>query len=87
MLTKKYFCDIIRIEVIDLIIFNDILKMLSDKGYTAYRIRKEKLISEGTVSRLRAKQSISTNTIDVLCRLLDCQPNDLMKYEPDEEQS
>ena len=72
-------------EVIYLIVFKDILKMLSDKGYTSYKLRKENIISVGTVSRIRAKQSISTNTIDVLCRLLDCQPGDLMTYIPDEE--
>ena len=69
-----------------MIVFEDILGMLAAKGFTTYRIRREKLISEGTVARIRTGQSISTNTIDRLCELLDCQPQDLMRYVPGKKQ-
>ena len=69
-----------------MIVFQDLLKRLSDAGYSTYRLRKEGLISNGTIDRLRAKQSISTTTIDTICRLCDCQPGDLMRYAPDEEE-
>lgn len=70
-----------------MIIFNNILKMLSDSGWSAYRLRKEKQISSGTIDRIRANKSISTETIDTICRLCHCQPGDIMSYkdEKDEE--
>ena len=63
-----------------MIIFKDILKKLSAAGWSTYRLQKEKQISNGVISRLRAGDSISTNTVDTICRLLHCQPNDVMEY-------
>ena len=63
-----------------MIIFKDILKKLSAAGWSTYRLQKEKQISNGVISRLRAGDSISTNTVDTICRLLRCQPNDIMEY-------
>lgn len=63
-----------------MIIFKDILKKLSAAGWSTYRLQKEKQISNGVISRLRAEESISTNTVDTICRLLHCQPNDIMEY-------
>lgn len=63
-----------------MIIFKDILKKLSAAGWSTYRLQKEKQISNGVISRLRAGDSISTNTVDTICRLLHCQPNDIMEY-------
>jgi len=62
------------------IIFKDILKKLSAAGWSTYRLQKEKQISNGVISRLRTGESISTNTVDTICRLLHCQPNDIMEY-------
>ena len=58
----------------------DVLSALKEKGITTYQIRKEKLLSESTVQKLRAGQGVSWENIEALCRLLDCQPGDLMEY-------
>lgn len=68
-----------------MIVFEDIIKMLSRKGWSSYRLRNEKILSESIMTRLRNKESITTNTIDKLCELLDCQPGDLIHYVPDEQ--
>jgi len=68
-----------------MIVFEPIMKLLSDHGWSSYRLRKEKLLSEGTISRLRRGENLNTSTIDVLCRLCECQPGDLMHYVPDGE--
>lgn len=67
-----------------MIIYKDVLGKLIAAGYTTYRIRKEKLIPESTMQKLRSGGSVTTETIDTLCRLLHCQPGDLMEYEDDE---
>jgi len=63
----------------------DVLSALKEKGCTTYRIRNEKILSESTLQRLREGKGISWENIETLCRLLDCQPGDIIEYvrEPD----
>ena len=58
----------------------DMVSALKEKGYTTYRIRNEKILSESTVQKLRAGKGVSWENIETLCRLLECQPADLMEY-------
>ena len=58
----------------------DVVYALKEKGYTTYRIRNEKILSESTVQKLRAGKGVSWENIETLCRLLECQPADLMEY-------
>ena len=58
----------------------DVLNALKEKGYTTYRIRKEKLLSESTVQKLRQGEYISMDNLETLCQLLNCQPGDIMEY-------
>ena len=62
----------------------DILSALKDAGYSTYRIRKEKLMGEATLQKLRNSESVSWDNIDTLCRLLNCQPGDILEYKADE---
>ena len=41
-------------------------------------------LSEDTVSRLRKNQPISWNSLETLCRLLHCQPGDLLCFMDDD---
>lgn len=61
----------------------DVLAALKEKGITTYQIRKEKLLSESTVQKLRAGIGVSWENIETLCRLLDCQPSDFIEYVKD----
>ena len=61
----------------------DVLVALKEKGITTYQIRKEKLLSESTVQKLRAGIGVSWENLETLCRLLDCQPYDLIEYVKD----
>jgi len=61
----------------------DMLDALKKAGYTTYRLRKEKLLAESTLQSFRAERPISWENLTTLCRLLDCQPGDLMEYIPD----
>lgn len=65
-----------------MIVYNNIVARLADAGYSTYKIRKDKLLSESTMQKLRSGGTVTTETIDTLCRLLDCQPGDLMAYIP-----
>ncbi len=63
-----------------MIVYNDILGKLKEAGYTTYRIRKENILPESVVQRLRDGRPITTDTIDAICNLLDCQPGDLISF-------
>lgn len=63
-----------------MIIFKDILKKLSAAGWSTYRLLKERQLPNSVISRLRHGDPITTNTVDTICRLLHCQPNDIMEY-------
>ena len=58
----------------------DVVAALKDKGYTSYKIRQEKLLSESTIQKLRSGKGVSWENIETLCRLLNCQPGDLLEY-------
>lgn len=61
----------------------DILSELKSRGYTTYRIRKEKLFSESTLQKFRKGTVVSADNINTLCSFLNCQPGDILEYVPD----
>lgn len=60
----------------------DILSALKAAGYNTNRIRKEKIMGEATLQKIRAGEMVSHANLETLCRLLECQPGDLMEYVP-----
>lgn len=62
----------------------NILDTLKQSGYNTNRIRKEKLLSESTLQYLRTDKMISIDAIDRLCKLLGCQPGDILEYVPED---
>lgn len=64
----------------------DILGKLAEAGYNTYILRRDKLLSEGSVQSIRNGEVIGLKSIDRICSLLKCQPGDLIEYvEPDED--
>ena len=57
----------------------DVLASLKEKGYTTYRIRQEKILSESTVQKLRAGLGVSWDNLETICELLECQPGELIE--------
>lgn len=68
------------------ICYEKLFQRLKDRGYTTYRIRQESLIGQGTWTALKhGTGGLDAKTINRLCKVLECQPGDLMEYVPDEE--
>lgn len=63
----------------------DILEALKEKGYTSYKIRKEKLIGEAQLTKIRGGEIASKETLNTICKLLKCQPGDILEYTEDTE--
>ena len=62
----------------------DVLQALKEKGYTTYKLRHDKLLSESTLQKLRTNKGVAWENLETLCRLLECQPADLIEYVEDE---
>lgn len=58
----------------------DILEALRKAGYTSYKLRTDKLMSESTIQKLRNAEMVALSNIEIVCRLLKCQPGDLIEY-------
>ena len=64
--------------------YDKLFRLLAEKGYTTYKIRKEKLIGQGTLTALKHETGgLDHKTIAKLCKVLECQPGDLMEYKED----
>lgn len=68
-----------------MIVYTPLWETLKRKGLSTYTLRNKFEISGSTVQRLRKNMSVSTNTLDDLCKLLDCTLYDIAAFEPDEE--
>ena len=62
----------------------DVLNALKEKGYNTNKIRTEGLLSQSTLQNFRNKQGVSWENLETLCRLLECQPADLIEFVADE---
>lgn len=61
----------------------NILEALKDAGYSSTRLRRDGLMGESYMTQLRRGEMVSWKTIETICRLLNCQPGDLLEYVPE----
>ena len=52
---------------------------------TTYTLQVKGGISSSTIRRMKAGESVSTNTLEALCKLLDCSLADIVEYLPDDQ--
>jgi len=65
--------------------YDKMFALLKEHGYNTTEIRKKHILSEDTLTSIRqGKGGLSHKSIDKLCNLLHCQPNDLMEHIPDD---
>ena len=58
----------------------DVIAALKEAGYNTTRIRKEKIMGEAMLQKIRSGQMVSWATLETICDLLGCQPGDLLEY-------
>ena len=57
---------------------------MEKSGATTYTLQVKGGISSSTIRRLKAGDSVSTNTLDALCKILNCTIQDVVEYLPDD---
>lgn len=58
----------------------DVIAALKEAGYNTTRIRKEKIMGEAMLQKIRSGQMVSWATLETICDLLGCQPGDILEY-------
>ncbi len=58
----------------------DVLESLKEAGYTTTRLRREKLLNESAIQYIREGKPVGTKALNNICRLLDMQPGNIIKY-------
>ena len=53
------------------------------RGVTQYALINRYHVSPGQITRLKRNESVSTHTIEMFCRILQCRVEDLMEYIPE----
>ena len=63
-----------------MIVFDRLWVTMKSKGITQYRLMKEYGISSGQLDRLRKNENVSTHTLSLLCKILDCELEEIAEY-------
>lgn len=67
--------------------FDKLWGKVKQKGVSQYKLINDYGISRGQLDRIKKNQNITTNTLDVLCNILDCQIEDIVEHIKDENKS
>ena len=66
-----------------LISYAPLWRTMAERSATTYTLQVKGLISSSTIRRLKAGESVSTNTLDALCKILQCNLADVVEYLPE----
>ena len=58
---------------------------MKKKSLTSYFLTKKLNVRESTLYRIRKGKPMTTTTLNDLCKLLNCEVQDILCYLPDEE--
>lgn len=62
----------------------DVLESLKECGYNTSKLRKEKLLGENAIQSLRQGEMVGIIALEKICKLLDMQPGNIIKYVNDD---
>ena len=58
----------------------NVLESLKEAGYTTTKLRNDKLLGENSIQYLREGKPVGMAALDKICKLLDMQPGNIIKY-------
>lgn len=68
-----------------MISYEKLWKVMKEKGITQYALIKQYNVSPGQITRLKRNESVSIHTIEMFCKILNCDVGDIVSYIPDKE--
>ncbi len=60
--------------------YEPLWKTMEKKGITTYTLIQKYKIQSKTIYNLKHEKNITTATIESLCNILDCTPNDIFTF-------
>jgi len=66
-----------------MISYKPLWRTMDKKNFTTYTLRYKHNIGGGTIQRLQKNETVSTHTLNMLCKALNCKLNDIVEYIPD----
>ena len=67
--------------------YDRLWETMRQRGISQYDLYTHHNINRSQLDRLRHNKNIEVYTIDKLCRILNCRVEDIMEFEPDEQQT
>lgn len=64
----------------------NIMEELKNRGYSSARLRREKILGESTMQRLRRGEPIGLDAVNSICIILRCQPGDILEVAPSDQE-
>lgn len=64
-----------------MITYDKLWETMKEKNISQYKLIHTYGISPSQITRLKRNESVSTNTIDLFCQILDCDISDIMTYQ------
>lgn len=62
----------------------DVIETLKEAGYNSTKILKDGIVSQSAMQKFRNGEMVGIKTIEQLCKILDMQPGNIIKYVDDE---
>ena len=66
-----------------MISFDNLWAVMKEKNISQYKLIHEYNISPSQLTRLKRNESVSTNTINTFCNILECDISDIITYKRD----
>lgn len=77
------YMSILKGGVYSLISYTPLWNTMKKVGASTYTLQVKGEISSSTIRRLKAGESVSTNTLDALCKTLHCSVQDIIEFIPE----
>ena len=62
-----------------MIVFDRLWVTMKERGISQYRLINHYGVSPGQLTRLKRNQNVNTQTLDMLCDILECDLKDIME--------
>lgn len=67
-----------------MISYDRLWQTMKEQGVTQYVLIKNYHVSPAQITRLKRNESVSTHTIEMFCKILNCNVENIMQYIDDE---
>ena len=67
-----------------MISYTRLWETMNNRGISQYALIKHYNVSPGQITRLKRNESVSTHTIEMFCKILQCRVEDIMEYIEDD---